>query len=132
MIKKLIPIIDETLVRGLVSTQFPQMDSKTKAKDRRLYNTYGINLYEKNLMAAKQGGVCWICKQVPKSGILCVDHRHVKGYKKLSPEDKKKEVRALLCFMCNTGLHGIEKRKNARYILERYNEYFKTFKIKGD
>jgi hypothetical protein len=83
-------------------------------------------------MIEQQDGRCWICKQVPKSGILCVDHRHVKGYKKLSAEERAKEVRALLCFMCNTGLHGIEKRKNARYLLERYNEYFKVFKIKGD
>lgn len=110
------------------------MTKKTKEelKSERLYKTYGISLSTWNRMFEDQGGVCWICRTMPKSGILCVDHRHVSKYKKLSPEEKAKEVRGLLCFACNVGLHGLEKRKNARFLFERVQEYFKVFKIKGE
>ncbi len=106
--------------------------SKLAAKDKRLYSTYGITLDDWNLMFFNQKGVCWICQTLPKSKILCIDHRHVPKYKKLSSEEKAKEVRGLLCFSCNTGLHGLEKRKNARFLFEQVNLYFKKFKIKGD
>lgn len=105
---------------------------KDLLKRARLYKTYGITLTEWGMKFDNQNGVCWICKKLPPSGRLCVDHRHIKNYKKMGPEDKKKEVRGLLCFMCNTGLHGIEKRNNAREILEGIYKYFKVFKIKGD
>lgn len=108
------------------------MTPKDRAKDRRLYITYGITLDDWKCMLKQQNGVCWICQTLPKSGILCVDHRHVPKYKKLPPEEKRKEVRGLLCFSCNTGLHGLEKRKNARFLFEQVQKYFTIFKIKGD
>lgn len=108
------------------------MNSKERTKHLRLYNTYGISLEQWNQMFEDQGKVCWICKTLPKSGILCVDHRHVKGYKKMSLEDKAKEVRALLCFQCNTSFGRLERRKEPRKLLERIVLYFKKFKIKGD
>lgn len=103
-----------------------------RAKNKRLYDTYGITLEIWHKMFEEQKGVCWICQTLPKSGILCVDHRHVPKYKKLPPEEKAKEVRALLCFGCNTGLHGLEKRKNARYLFGQVQLYFAKYKIKGD
>ena len=108
------------------------LSPKDKAKGKRLYDTYGISLEIWNSMFQAQNGVCWICQTMPKSGILCVDHRHVPKYKKLPPEERAKEVRGLLCFSCNTGLHGLEKRKNARHLFERVQLYFQTYKIKGD
>lgn len=108
------------------------LNTKLKTKERNLLNKYGLTLKEWQKMWDVQKGVCWICEKLPKSGILCVDHRHVVKYKKLSNEDKKKEVRALLCFMCNTMLHGVEKRNTARQILERMVKYFNKYKIKGD
>lgn len=105
---------------------------KDKAKNDRLYKTYGITLDEWNDKFKEQEGVCWICQTMPKSGILCVDHRHVPKYKKLPSEERAKEVRGLLCFSCNTGLHGLEKRKNARFLFQRVFLYFQKFKIKGD
>lgn len=106
--------------------------TKEQLKDKRLYDTYGITLGKWEQKFKEQGGVCWICQTMPKSGILCTDHRHVPKYKKLSPEEKAKEVRGLLCFSCNTGLHGLEKRKNARFLFEQVQKYFKVFRIKGD
>lgn len=106
--------------------------ARLKAKDKRLYETYGITLEEWNKMFEAQKGVCWICQTLPKSGILCVDHRHVSRYKKLPPEEKIKEVRSLLCYQCNVMLSKLERRKIARHLLNRINEYFKVHKIFGD
>lgn len=104
-----------------------EKQTKEELKNKYLYKTYGITLDIWNKM--KENG-CWICGR--KEGRLNVDHRHVKGYKHLSSEEKAKEVRSCLCFMCNTMLHGVEKRKEARFFLERMVAYFYIFKIKGD
>ena len=108
------------------------MEKKRIAKSNRLLHTYGLSHEEWDDMFRAQEGVCWICRTLPKSGILCVDHRHVPKYKKLPQEEKRKEVRGLLCFSCNTGLHGLEKRKNARFLFEQVQKYFTVFRIKGD
>jgi hypothetical protein len=115
--------------RFLYSTLDPV---KQKAANSRLMKTYGISIEDYDRKSFEQNHLCWICKCPPKNTRLNVDHRHVLGYKHLSPENKRKEVRGLLCFGCNTGLHGIEKFKLARFRLERIIEYFKVFKIKGD
>jgi hypothetical protein len=65
---------------------------------------YGLSLAEWLGMAEMQGGVCFICQKEPKSGILCVDHLHIKGWKKLAPVLRKKYVRGLLCSYCNLRL----------------------------
>lgn len=105
---------------------------KERQKNKRLYDIYGITLNVWDRMFDSQKGVCWICQTMPKSKILCVDHRHVPKYKTLSAEDRAKEVRGLLCFSCNTGLHGLEKRNNARFLFKQIAKYFTVFKIKGD
>lgn len=111
------------------------MISKEKQKERRLYKTYGITLNEYHEMWSSQGGLCRICKSLPPSGRLCVDHIHIKGYKKMGPEEKKTYVRGLLCFLCNTGLKGFEKTadgKKNRQRLEGTYKYFQGFKLKGE
>ena len=103
---------------------------KEKEREKRLYKTYGMTLGGFNSRLDMQGGGCWICER--KDGRLCVDHRHIPKYKQLPPDKKLQECRGILCFMCNTMLHGVEKRKNARYFLKRMNEYFDEYKMKGD
>lgn len=115
-----------------LSKKYQDYLKKQKIKDKRLYTTYGITLKEWQDIKDNQKGVCWICKGLPKSGILCVDHLHIKGYKKMIPEEKRKYVRGLICFTCNTAFGRIERRKNPRQLLERIVEYFKIFPIKGD
>lgn len=109
-----------------------QEELKRKQKNKRLYETYGITIEDWEKMFKEQNGVCWICQTLPKSGILCVDHLHKKGYKKLESKEKKQYVRALICFQCNTAFGRIERRKEPRKLLGRIVEYFKTFSIKGD
>jgi hypothetical protein len=66
-----------------------------------LLRKYGITWLEYNEMLKSQKGVCAICGNPPKNLRLAVDHEHVKGYKKLPPEEKKKFIRGLLCMICN-------------------------------
>lgn len=95
-----------------------------------MLTTYGLTLYEYEEKLKSQGGGCFICGTNKR---LNVDHRHVKNYKKLSPEDKKKETRGLLCFRHNKfTVGGLEIDKNARATLNKIIEYFNIYKIKGD
>lgn len=108
------------------------MNKKDQSKDKRLQKIYGITLREWNKKLKEQGGTCWVCKKLPPSGRLSVDHLHIPGFKKMEQKDKKKHVRGLLCFICNTSLGKLERTKNARQILLGLVEYSKQFKLKGD
>lgn len=111
------------------------INKKDVEKDKRLYKTYGITLIEWEQLLIEQDGVCRVCKTMPKSGILCVDHIHQKGYKQMSPEEKKKYVRGLCCYMCNTGFKSFEKTADGgrnRKSLDGTYAYFQEFKLKGE
>jgi hypothetical protein len=62
---------------------------------------YGLTANEWRVILKRQGGGCAVCGLVPKSGRLCTDHEHVKGWKKMKPEQRKQYVRGILCFFCN-------------------------------
>jgi hypothetical protein len=112
-----------------------KIKDKSKEKDKRLMKTYGISYLEWVNMYEEQLGVCWICKTLPPSGRLSVDHIHVKGFKSMVPEEKKKHVRGLLCFLCNTGLKNLEKTNNGALNRQRLNgtyAYFQKFRLKGE
>jgi len=61
-----------------------------KAKERNMLNKYGMTTTEYEDLFKKQGGVCLICKEFPKTGKLVIDHHHDTGL-----------VRGLLCHHCN-------------------------------
>jgi hypothetical protein len=63
---------------------------------------YGLTSAEWRAILDRQGGGCGACGTVPPSGRLNVDHAHVRGWKKMVPEERKGYVRGLLCYMCNT------------------------------
>lgn len=100
---------------------------KERQKDKYLYKTYGLTIDEWKEMS-KDG--CWICGR--KEGRLNVDHRHVKNYKKLSPEKKKEETRGCLCFLCNVMIGKLERRRCARWLLQRTVAYFHIYRMFGD
>ena len=85
---------------------------------------YGLSFEEWQKMADDQGHACYVCKQEPKKGRLHIDHEHVKKWKKLEPNERKKWVRGLLCFRCNTSFLGrgitLERAKNVVLYLERF------------
>ncbi len=129
-------IVDEIKIGIEEMKKFSKaLSVKDKAKDVRLWNTYGITIRHWNILFNEQAGVCFICQTMPKSGVLCVDHVHVKGFKTMHPVDKQKYVRGLLCFMCNTALKGFEKTvdgvRNRRSLQGTY-EYFTKYPLKGE
>lgn len=74
-----------------------------KAHNARVEREYGIKGAEYDALMKLQGGVCYVCRQPPKSKRLAVDHDHATGI-----------VRGLLCageWGCNFSvLGGLEKR----------------------
>ena|SRR3990167_11071886 len=101
-------------------------------KDKYYMEKYGITEAERNMKIEVQDGRCWICNK--KQKVLCCDHRHVKGYAKLPPEEKKKELRGMVCFRCNRYLLGPAERyfKNPREALKNALIYWRAYKCKGD
>lgn len=85
---------------------------------------YGLSEDEWRAMAIAQDWKCFICRKTPSTGRLCVDHEHVKGWKKMPPERRKLYVRGLLCWTCNHYYvgRGIDVEKATRVVqyLEEY------------
>lgn len=87
---------------------------------------YGLSEEEWKVMLDKQGGVCYVCQKEPTKGRLCIDHEHVKGWKKLPDHERKLFVRGLLCWVCNHYYLGrginIQKAENVVSYLKQYEE----------
>ena len=62
---------------------------------------YGLTLADWEALYNRHNGACWICGKAPSTGRLNIDHAHVKGWAKMPPQERKKYVRGLLCFVCN-------------------------------
>lgn len=73
---------------------------------------FGINPEAYERMVVSQGGVCAICRTLPNSMGLAIDHNHKTG-----------KVRGLLCGRCNPGIgmfqDNIELLKSAIEYLEK-------------
>lgn len=67
---------------------------------------YGMTLAHWKELVRAQGGVCAVCGFLPRvTKRLVVDHEHVRGWKRLPPEERKRHVRGLVCSMpCNRRL----------------------------
>jgi len=74
----------------------------------------------------EQGLVCAICQVAPRTGRVVTDHEHVRGWKKMPPEERKNYIRGLLCWTCNANIvrRGItiQKLENAATYLRIYRE----------
>lgn len=85
---------------------------------------YGISAEEWLAILEGQGNVCAICEKEPPSGRFCVDHEHVRKWKKLPPEARKLTIRGILCWTCNHYYVGrgitINKATNVVRYLEAY------------
>jgi hypothetical protein len=62
---------------------------------------YGLSLLEWRRMLLQQGNVCAVCRKEPPSGLLTIDHEHVKGWKKMPAELRRVFVRGLVCWQDN-------------------------------
>lgn len=67
---------------------------------------YGLTPQEYDGLYNKQDGKCKICgiHQSELKFRLSIDHKHVEGYEIMSAEDKKMNIRGLLCSNCNSML----------------------------
>ena len=85
---------------------------------------YGLTPDDWEKIAARQDRVCAVCRQLTKTGRLCIDHFHVKGWKKMPPEKRKLYVRGLLCWRCNTTFVGrgitVERSRGVTSYLEAF------------
>jgi hypothetical protein len=85
---------------------------------------YGLTVESWQELADHQNHACAVCKIEPTKGRLCVDHEHIKGWKKMPPEQRVTYVRGLLCFFCNTRYCGrgitAERSRNVTAYLEAY------------
>ncbi len=87
---------------------------------------YGLNYVLWQVAAFNQGYVCQVCHKLPKSGRLVIDHEHVKGWKKMPPDQRRKYVRGLLCWTCNRYFLArgatVQKMLDAAEYLRQYQE----------
>jgi hypothetical protein len=85
---------------------------------------YGLTADDWLAILERQGGVCAVCAKEPSTGRLCVDHDHVKGWKKMPADRRKQYVRGLLCWFCNHAYVGraitVEKSRRVTAYLEAY------------
>lgn len=88
---------------------------------------YGLSAGDWLDILERQGTVCAVCKRMPPSGRLVVDHDHIKGWKKLPPEKRRLHVRGLLCWLpCNRYYVGrsitIERSESVTAYLRDHRE----------
>lgn len=72
-------------------------------------------------------GVCGACRRHPKSHRLNVDHEHVRGWKRMRPEDRARYVRGLVCYMCNT--HRLSRGATAE-VLRGCADYLDRYRVR--
>lgn len=110
-----------------------------KAPSQSTLDKYGLSESDWVAIYERQGASCAVCKTPQlsrevfdkktkkvktKTSVFCIDHEHVKDYKKLPPEQRARYVRGLLCFWCNKCYVGrgitIEKSQNVTAFLLAY------------
>lgn len=100
------------------------MGATLKPPSQKTLEKYGLTAQEWLAILEQQGGVCAVCKKAPTTGRLCIDHEHVKGWKKMPPEKRKLFCRGLLCFFCNLHYVGrgitVQRSRNVTEYLLRY------------
>ena len=104
---------------GLMLTK-PRQPSKATLK------RYGLTLEDWTGMMKAQAWVCAICKKIPASGGLTIDHEHVYRWRYKPPERRKLYVRGVVCSYCNRVVlrkgMTVDKLKAAIKYLEAYEK----------
>ena len=75
-----------------------------RVPSRQTLKRYGLTREEWEAILGRQGGACGVCGGVPASGTLHVEHEHARGFKGMPPEQKRRFVRGLACWRCNSNL----------------------------
>jgi hypothetical protein len=87
---------------------------------------YGLSAQEWEAILNSQGNICPICKKESGTGRYVTDHKHVKGWKNMPPEQRKLYVRGITCWYDNHWVLSrgitVEKLQNAVEYLQRAEE----------
>ncbi len=75
--------------------------NQVKEASKKTRDKYGLDSSDWAALVAVQGGTCAICRKLPASGQLYIDHQHLVGYAKLTSQARRLAVRGLLCYQCN-------------------------------
>lgn len=75
-----------------------------KTPRRATLRKYGLSEQEWEQMWTEQGRICPICGRSDAPTVI--DHEHVRGWKKMKPEQRKKYVRGIPCNWCNRWIIG--------------------------
>lgn len=79
-------------VWGLGEVRFPTAPTLKK---------YGMTETDFEAMWKSQGGLCAVCGKDLMSGMFNIDHAHVRGFKKMPPEERRRHVRGIVCWFDN-------------------------------
>lgn len=79
----------------------PAASESLKLTSAKTCAKYGLTQDGFLFLAKRQGYVCAICKKLPSSGRLVIDHDHAKGWNKMPPEERRRYVRGACCWNCN-------------------------------
>lgn len=93
---------------------------------------YGGTVADWERLLREQDYCCGVCKRVPNPSKrdgkvrLVIDHEHVRGWKKMPPEQRWQYVRGLTCWFCNATYLGrgltLAIARGVVAYLERYEE----------
>lgn len=94
---------------------------------------YGLSEEDWRAILREQDYVCPVCTNVPSTGRGVIDHEHVKGWKNMPPEKRKRYVRGVVCWWCNHAYLGrsitATKAHNAYEFLARYETAMNRGKV---
>jgi hypothetical protein len=87
---------------------------------------YGLTEQDWKIRWLLQGEKCPVCKRSGDNILFVIDHEHVKGWKKMPPEKRRKFIRGIICTYCNQRRVGrgitTETAYNSYLYLKEYDE----------
>lgn len=76
-------------------------DAKRWAWQTRIWREYGLTAWDVALMWRGQRGLCPLCEAPLETKVWVIEHRHVEGFAKLTPDEKRAHFRGITCGWCN-------------------------------
>lgn len=90
---------------------------------------YGLSRLDWLVLLENQSWICPIMGMLPKDGRFVIDHEHVRGWKAMAPEERRKHVRGLVSRFANGNYlkRGLSVERAARVL-----DYLKAHEMRRD
>ena len=62
---------------------------------------YGLSVVDWVELYTRKNGCCHVCGRSFHGIRANIDHEHVRGWKQMTPAQRKQHIRGLLCYTCN-------------------------------